>query len=130
MARHSQDSETVLLVTISDHDLDELEAAHDGEVWRAHTFADHRGGIWLPSTAALLTCPNVDDGVLEGIAAVHNAFPDLIAEIRRLRKIESAAKELDDNPLWIDQFQNEEPTVTFKQHRVNALSAALTEEGE
>ena len=122
-------------MTISDHDLDELEAAHDGIEWRAHTFADHRGGIWLPSTAALLTCPNVDDGVLEGIAAVHNAFPDLIAEIRRLRKIEAAAKEYKlavEGHLLAGIVSNETNWPAFARYQLaeSRLAAALTEEGE
>lgn len=56
-----------------------IHEANGGAVaWCGRTFPEGVGGVWLPSTAALFTCPNVEEGVLEAVAAEHNAFSALL----------------------------------------------------
>jgi len=103
MARHSQDPETVLLVTLSDHDIDELEALADGADMHTEETAWLNGNEHLP-------------------VPYPSQVLALIAEVRRLRKIEAAAKEWQATADGDDHLTHDAA--------VGLLDAALAEEGE
>ena len=92
-------------------DIDKLEALQKSATpgpW-IHGYQDPRS-IFADDAGPSFICTPGHDGDADLFVAVRNALPELLAEVRRLRRIEEAAK------VWME-WGGHCPTCAFIRHR-------------
>ena len=109
-------------MTLSDHDLDELEALATPGKWSAVPSINEPERLTVQTETVPLRRDDANRNTLF-VVALHNAFPALIAEVRRLREIAAAADDVVDCE-WVAVGGVDD------WGPIEALRAALTEEEE